>query len=407
MNRVLFLLIIIVAICLNQASVFAQFGMGPPQNPAFQGKKIINKLVLYNASEYDNKKSGEIIAAEKLKLESIEAARNEIMSTYSRECPVQTSIGSQDFVSLLSPLFKNDDGSADWEDGVLEYQAASAISISDSAKILCAMSNNRGMTDAIKMNQKKADDALNKIYQMQSEPYSKSRQAEYDREVNTFKATNYFKAGIFAEVFKDYENAIEAYTDAIDTYPGFSEAYFQRASVYRTRGENDNAIADYTQAIKYDGKEADYYIERGICYFEMKKMDLAMKDLNFTINAKPSDAALYSAYAARGNIYEQNKETQKALNDYSEAIKLNPNAVTIFFRIGLLNRKLKNYEESVKDFTKVIELDSSHADAYNERGWTYVHLGDKKKVLEDFKSAAKLGCQSARDFLDKKKIDWQ
>ena len=74
-----------------------------------------------------------------------------------------------------------------------------------------------------------------------------------------------------SEVIKENENAIKL-------YPGFSEAYYQRAELYRESSKNEEAISDYSQAIKFDNSVASYYIGRGICYFDMDKQENAMND---------------------------------------------------------------------------------------------------------------------------------
>lgn len=384
------------------------FGMGGPKpDPKLAGKKIVNKITLYNSSKYDDKKSGQLVAHEKLKKEIVEAIKFDIMSSYSKECPVQASIDSQDYTTLISTLIKNEEGPSTWDDGVLEYQLALAISVSYNAKILCIISNDAKLLTVVKKSQRRADDALATINRLQSDPYNKSNQGEYDSAINIIRATNYFKEGILAGVLKDTETALNAYEDALKLYPGFSEAYYQRATLYQGISKKEEAVNDYSQAIKYDKNDASYYIARGICYFNMGQKDKAMNDLNHVLGMNPSDTLLFTAYAARGNIYEMNGEDRKALQDYTKAIELNPKAAEVFFRKGFLNRRLENYEEAVKDFDQVIRLEKNNPDAYFERGSTYAYLNDKQKVLDDYKIAAKLGSNEAKKVLNKYNIEWE
>ena len=123
-------------------------------------------------------------------------------------------------------------------------------------------------------------------------------------------------------------------------------------------------------------------------------------------NETPSASDLYTTYVLRGTVYERNKEDTKALQDYSQALEINPRALDTHFRKGLINRRLKNYEEAIEDFCRVIELDIDNGDAYYERGTTYAYLKDKDNVLKDFKSAAKHGNAEAREFLKSKNIKW-
>ncbi len=251
--------------CINPVPVSAQMGRfgagGPKKGSKPAGKKIINKITLYNSSEYDDKKSAQLITHEKLKREVIEAVKYDIMSFYRRECPAQASIDSQDYSTLISTLINNKEGSSTWDDGVLEYRLAFGISISYYAKILCAVSNDSKLLTIIKKGQKRADDAFDTIRQLQNNPYSKSKQDEYDRAVNVVKATNYFKEGILSEILKDSEEALEAYEDALDLYPGFSEVYFQRAELYHAMSKKEEAVNDYKQAARLGNEKAKNFLE--------------------------------------------------------------------------------------------------------------------------------------------------
>ena len=411
MIRVLVVFVFISIISITSLPASAQrrgwFGWGPKPDHRLTGKTIVNKIALYNASKYDSKKTGQLITHEKLKREIIETLRFRILSSYIRECPVQSPAMSQDYATLISILLKNEEGTSSWDDGVLEYQYAIGISTSESAKILCVISNDNSLMEMINKNQKRANDALDTIFKLQNDSFDKNKQDDYDRAVNILSATNFFREGILSEALQDSESALDAYEDAIELYPEFSEAYYQKAEIYRGMSKMEEAVSDYSQAIKFDNNEPGYYIGRGICYYAMDKQESAMKDINHVIDLKPSDTILFTAYAARGNIYGRNEEDQKALQDYSMATELNPKATEIYFRKGLLNRKLKNYEAAIKDFDRVIKLDKNHSDAYYERGTTYAYLEDKKNVLSDYKTAAILGSDKARAFLKSKNISWE
>lgn len=410
MNRVLVFLMCTGLICLHALSASAQMGgfggMGGMGGPGSQQGKVITKVALYNASEYDNKKTSILIIHEKLKREIIEDIRSDIMSSYRSECKLAVNIDTTDIPAYLSSIIKSGEGASIWDEGVLEYIASVQLDASNLAKVLCIVSNDSTLMKQIKSNQKYADDALARMSQLKNSSYDESKQDDYNRAAVIFQATNFFKEGVLSGVFKEYEDAINSYSEAIELNPGFSEAFFQRASIYRNIPDNDKAIEDYSRAIRLDEKNPRYYTGRALCYYDMQNTGSAIKDLTRAIDLKPSDSELYSAYAARGSMYEMTDMDQKALQDYKQAILISPNAKELHIRMGRINRSLKNYEESIKDFCRVIELDSEHGEAYYERGLTYAYLGEKKKVLSDFKSAARLGNTEARKLLNSKNIKW-
>ena len=95
------------------------------------------------------------------------------------------------------------------------------------------------------------------------------------------KGDSFFEQG-------QYDNAIAAYTKAIELYPKDAAVYDSRglAKIYEDRGlayykENDcnNAIADYTRAIEIDPKYAPAYNNRSVAYWAVKEYDKSRADL--------------------------------------------------------------------------------------------------------------------------------
>ncbi|CAC9984241.1 hypothetical protein [uncultured Gammaproteobacteria bacterium] len=65
------------------------------------------------------------------------------------------------------------------------------------------------------------------------------------------------------------------------------------------------------------------------------------------------------AFYNRGNIYMSLGEYQKAINDYDQAIAINPKDARSFYNRGLSYRKLEKEEKAIKDFKKAQDLDPS------------------------------------------------
>jgi tetratricopeptide (TPR) repeat protein len=93
---------------------------------------------------------------------------------------------------------------------------------------------------------------------------------------------------------KEYWQALPDFHIAIRLDPNYAESYSGRSDVYRDINELDNAVADITKAI-----------------------DLAQKDeeFNYLLDGWTNE---------RGNLYFQKGEYERALADFSEAIRLEP-----------------------------------------------------------------------------------
>jgi tetratricopeptide (TPR) repeat protein len=376
--------------------------------------KTINKLIVYRASVLDDQSSSQIIAYERAKREIIEELKNDVTSLYYRECELNNDealLASEDIITLMAPLLYVERNREKWEEYQLQLEASATVSSFAIAKTLYILSKQEMLLKHIKKNHDSADHALTKIGELQDLPEddNKKTQEIYRKTVNLLYSIQMFEQALLSGLAGEVESAIDAYSEALELNPEFSEAFYYRGSHYYSHLKNNRkALSDFNNAIKLDDSEASYYISRGLCYYDINNLELAIRDFNRAIDlVYPASYLLFRAFALRGNAYEKKGEDREALQDYTRAIEINPEAVNIYYRRGLVNRNLKNYEESVEDFCNVIELDKKHSDAYHERGVTYAFLGDKQKVLDDFKTAARLGNTEAREFLSSKNIEWE
>jgi len=84
-------------------------------------------------------------------------------------------------------------------------------------------------------------------------------------------ATNNDRGNVYSEKGQ-YDQAISAYTKALEIIPSYSAAYYNRGNAYSEKGQYDQAIADYTKALAVDPRFAAAYYDRGFSYFENANM---------------------------------------------------------------------------------------------------------------------------------------
>jgi tetratricopeptide (TPR) repeat protein len=118
--------------------------------------------------------------------------------------------------------------------------------------------------------------------------------------------------------------------------------FSNRGVEWRLKGDYERAIADYDEAIRLDPKYADARYNRCIAYNRTQKYDLALPDCNEAIALGPvanalnatgeeklsSDRSKSDYYTQRGVAYQGRQEIDRAIADYSEALRLYPRNVT-------------------------------------------------------------------------------
>ena len=99
-----------------------------------------------------------------------------------------------------------------------------------------------------------------------------------------------------------------------------AEAYLNRGSAYREKGEYDKAIAEHTEAIRIDPNFAKAYLDRGRDYsVEKGEFGKAFADWTEVIRIDPNNA---QAYYLRGIVYGGIGEKAKAAADFAKAKQL-------------------------------------------------------------------------------------
>ena len=152
-------------------------------------------------------------------------------------------------------------------------------------------------------------------------------------------------------------------------------------------GEYDNAVKAFTEAINISKKYSPGYAGRGIVYMELKEYEKAIGDFDNAIRRSPK-IGLY--YKLRGEAYNALKDYKKAVKDFNLAVKKEPEMLEAYFARGDAFRNLDKYSEAIADFTRVIELDQSYLRAYNNRAVVYNKLQDQEKMCLDLNKACEL-----------------
>jgi len=136
-----------------------------------------------------------------------------------------------------------------------------------------------------------------------------------DESEPSLTAIQWFNKGYDYDVQEDYDNAIFAYTKAIELNPHDGDAYTNRGAVYDTKGEYDLAITDYTKAIELNPEDMDTYNNRGNVYLNKDQYDLAISDYDKMIELNPQavDAYINKVFACEksGNYTNSQIEAVK------------------------------------------------------------------------------------------------
>jgi tetratricopeptide (TPR) repeat protein len=132
---------------------------------------------------------------------------------------------------------------------------------------------------------------------------------------------------------------------------------------------------------------AGAFLDRGMLFAGRGDYDLAIEDYTQAIRLDTNNSA---AYFNRGIAYYFKSDYDRAITDYTQAIKLDPNDASAYYNRGIAYRNKDDYDRAITDYTQAIKLDPNDAGAYNNRGLAYNNKGDHDRAIADYTQAIRL-----------------
>ena len=158
---------------------------------------------------------------------------------------------------------------------------------------------------------------------------------------------------------------------------------YEDAIIHFTLSALQNPLYEY-MAIKH----------RGFSYYHLSENEKALEDLNYVEEHDKNDANLYSY---RGAINNNLGNFNIAITDFKRSIEINPEKGFPYFQLGLLHKKLKNYNEALAVLNSLIKL-SPNLEAHVVKGNIFEEMGDGISAMVQYGKCIDLEPQSYRGY---------
>ena len=176
--------------------------------------------------------------------------------------------------------------------------------------------------------------------------------------------------------------------------------YYER----RTFNFEESHVLDYEKAQDYLNKaiglnKEKYFLLCTNGKFKMNQLSFDYDDaLNDFANAIKLNPNQDLAFLERGKCFSEKGEFEfgsndsflKAIDDFTTVISINPNNADAYHCRGECKTKLENFKGAINDYSNAINLNQNFADAYVSRGVIKRKLSDLEGSLEDLTKAIEI-----------------
>ena len=125
---------------------------------------------------------------------------------------------------------------------------------------------------------------------------------------------------------------------------------------------------------------ARFYNNRGVAYANKHDYDRAIEDYSRAVKTNPRNG---TAYNNRGIAYRQKANAKQAIEDSTRAIELDPKSTTFYLDRARAYRELRDFDKAIQDADAAVRIDPKLAVAYLLRGTVYGQKHDFDRALPD------------------------
>jgi lipoprotein NlpI len=137
---------------------------------------------------------------------------------------------------------------------------------------------------------------------------------------------------------------------------------------------------------------AIFHFDRGIAHKNKNDSDRALADYNEAIRLDPNYA---HAYLNRGVLFANNREIDRAVPDFAAAIRLDPKEKLAYANRAAAYKIKGDWDRAISDYSEAIRLDPNDARSVFDRGIAYFSKQDCDLAIADFTAAVRLEPKAA------------
>jgi serine/threonine protein kinase/Flp pilus assembly protein TadD len=157
------------------------------------------------------------------------------------------------------------------------------------------------------------------------------------------------------------------------------------------------AAEKFEEAVKIDTTFASAYLKLALCYFVLGDMFRARTAMEtaakFSDRVSKKEKFLIDAFHKMFQV-----KWGEAKQILEEMVKLYPDEKMAYENLALANYSMKNYEEAIAGYNKVIELDSLDKDAYNMLAYIYDNDGRYDEAIQSINKYIQLAPGEANPY---------
>ncbi len=177
-----------------------------------------------------------------------------------------------------------------------------------------------------------------------------------------------------------WESSLSLFNDAVLKYPESSIVYNNRGLAFADLNQFEAAAKDYKRSIELNPRSLFPYNNLGIVLTEQGKFEESLYYLNLAL---ASDSSFAQAWFNRAETKAKMNDFEGSISDFSRFLDLRPQYLKAYVSRGISYFRIKEIGLALQDLNFAVEQNYG-AEAYLNRGVVYLNLNRNKEAIDDF-----------------------
>ena len=191
---------------------------------------------------------------------------------------------------------------------------------------------------------------------------------------------------------QDYLQAVEKYKKSLELSP-VEEAghiYFRLAICYTMTGLYDQALKAFNSSELMYNNQYYFHFYKGICYFGKGDYNRAINKFSDALRLKPQKEDMVRILIYKGTCFNNIGDYEQAVVALEKAGKTAGRVKEIYSTLGFSYFQLKNYDKAIENLTMSVKIDPYSAVDYASLGSNYREKGDCNMAVVMYEKALTL-----------------
>ena len=186
---------------------------------------------------------------------------------------------------------------------------------------------------------------------------------------------------------RQYQKGIDYVNKALKLNDRSAKAYYLKGSIYRESGDTARAMSSLQTAIEQDSKYENAFIDMALIY-SSRKNPIALEYYNNALKINPTNE---NTIYARAKLLQDIGKVDDAITEYRSILSKNKNCENCYYNLGAIYLEIKkDNKAALENFSNAITLNPNSIQAYFARGYTYAKLKDKESAKADYNMCLKI-----------------